>query len=117
MSNDFSETALLADRLIAKQFGDAPRELKDTVLLARNALQKRNKGFALKELRAAEKILKNHPQIAADWQAELYAAWAYFHFLMDEEAKMYQALSRAIRLEPENALIAELRELLGENGK
>jgi Tfp pilus assembly protein PilF len=105
-----------ADRLIAKGFDDAPRELKATIELARSALAQGQKGLALKELRAAERIVKEQ-NLTANWQAELYAAWAFYYLHMGEEREMYQAISKAIRLEPENALIAELRELLRKNGK
>ena len=109
-----SEKLLMAERLIAKQFNDAPRELKATVELARNALSQGQKGLALKELRAAEKIVKEH-KLATDWQAELYAAWAFYHLHMDEERAMYRAIRKAVKLEPQNKLIVELRQLLKKN--
>lgn len=104
------------DRLIAKGFNDAPRELKATIELARNALAQGQKGLALKELRAAERIVKEQ-NLTANWEAELQAAWAFYYLQMGEERKMYLAISKAIRLEPENVLIAELRQLLRTNGK
>ncbi|MCB1660066.1 MAG: hypothetical protein KDI39_17740 [Pseudomonadales bacterium] len=103
-----------ADRLIAKGFNDAPRELKATIELARNALTQGQKGLALKELRAAERILKEQ-NLTANWEAELQAAWAFYYLHMDEEREMYKAIIKAMRLEPENKLIAELRDLLQEN--
>lgn len=105
-----------AERLIAQGFNDAPRELKATIELARNALTQGQKGLALKELRAAERIVKEQ-NLTANWEAELQAAWAFYYLHMDEEREMYQAISKAIRLEPENALIAELRELLRTDSK
>lgn len=109
-----SEKLIMAERLIAKQFNDAPRELKATVELARIALTQGQKGLALKELRAAEKIVKDH-KLTANWQAELHAAWAFYHLHMGEERAMYQAISKAVRLEPQNELIEELRQLLKKN--
>lgn len=103
-----------AERLIAQGFNDAPRELKVTIELARNALAQGQKGVALKELRAAERIVKEQ-NLTANWQAELHAAWAFYYLHMHEERKIFQAISKAIRLEPENALIAELRHLLQED--
>lgn len=44
------EELSLAERLIAKQFNDAPRELKSTITIARRAINQGQKGLALNEL-------------------------------------------------------------------
>jgi hypothetical protein len=101
-----------AQRLLAKQFDDAPRELLATIDLAMNALQNGSKGEALNELNRAHDLVQRHNLEA--WKAEVAAAWAVYHYHNGDMTRMFKAIRYAQRREPDNKRIAALRRVLAE---
>jgi len=99
-----------AQRLLAQQFNDAPKELAATIDLAMNATRQGSMGEALNELnRAHDLVNKNNLE---EWRAEVAAAWAVFYFRTNEPKKMYQAISYAQKREPENKRLLALLNVL-----
>ncbi len=108
------EPLINIEKLLGKEFDNAPRQLKATIQLILNALvQKQNGqndcGQALNNLRQADQIVEeNHLDV---WKAELHAVWAlYYHRgcpnfedkTKTEERLMLQHIRRSQRLEPDN---------------
>ncbi|MCP4421090.1 MAG: hypothetical protein GY805_31145 [Chloroflexi bacterium] len=106
------EPLLRAEKLIAQQFDDAPRELNAAIDLAMNALQQDNFGDALNLLNRAHDLAeKNNLE---EWKAEVSAAWAVYYFRTGDKKEMYQAISYAQRREPENRRIAALMKVISD---
>jgi hypothetical protein len=104
------ESLLRAQRLIAQQMGDAPRELQTTIDLAMRALEDNNMGDSLNLLNRAHDLVQAND--LEEWKAEVSAAWAVYYFRTGDKKKMYQAISFAQRKEPTNKRIAALRRVL-----
>ena len=95
-----------ADRLLAQQFHDAPRELAATVDLAMNALKQGRMGEALNELNRAHDLVSQNN--LDNWRAEVAAAWAVFYYRTNEPQKMRQAINYARKKEPNNRRLLAL---------
>lgn len=109
------ESISRAELLFAQKFGDAPKELRLRIRFALTALAKNSKGEALNELRKADALIKKHK--LDELQAEMHAAWAFYQFHMGEEKEMYHEMAHALRLEPDNHLILELKAILDHQVK
>ncbi|MEJ2750500.1 MAG: hypothetical protein P8183_21715, partial [Anaerolineae bacterium] len=86
MKKDPFEPLNRAERLLAQQFGDAPRELQTTIDLAMNALKQDNFGDALNLLNRAHDLVK--AKALTDWEAEVAAAWAVYYLRTGDEKQM-----------------------------
>jgi hypothetical protein len=110
MKKDPFESLNRAERLLAQQFGDAPRELQTTIDLAMNALKHGNFGDALNLINRAHDLVKEKG--LTEWEAEVAAVWAVYYFHTGDEKQMYKAISFAQRQEPDNKRIEALRKAL-----
>ena len=113
MAKDPFEPLRRAERLLAQQFDDAPRELDTTIDLAMNALAQDNFGDTLNLLNHAHELVEKSN--LEEWKAELAAAWAVYYFRTGDEKKMCQATSYAQRREPENKRITALLQVISSN--
>lgn len=92
-----------------RQFNNAPRELKATINMAIRAIQLKNCGEALNELRRAQKIVDD--QRLESWRAELHVAWVLYYSRNCPELEdnaMWHHIAQAQRLEPGNEGLSEL---------
>ena len=99
-----------AQRLLAQQFNDAPRELAATIDLAMNATRRGSLGEALNELNRAHDLVNKNK--LDEWRAEVAAAWAVFYYRSNEPKKMNQAISYAKKREPNNRRLNALLKVL-----
>lgn len=106
------ESLLRAQRLIAQQMGDAPKELQTTIDLAMNALRQDGFGDALNLLNRAHDLIE-HNQLN-EWKAEMSACWAVFYFRTGNERMMLKAIDYAQKREPTNKRIAALKTVIAD---
>ncbi len=102
------------EKLLGKEFDDAPRQLKAIIQQILSALEKKNAGQnncgeTFNYLRQADKLVQNNQ--LKEWQAELHAVWALYYRhgcpnLEDkgktEDSLMWHHIAYAQRLEPDN---------------
>lgn len=100
----------LANALFTSVTGSKEQQLASNIKQALNALRNNSKGEALSIIRRADKIVQEHNFV--DWEAEMHAVWTVFYYHMKEEQDMLLAIRKAQKLEPNNARIEALRQVI-----
>jgi hypothetical protein len=99
------------ERELARQFGDAPSELKVPLDLALRAIRRERFSEALRELQRAQSLVDNKRDGWADRRAEVAVAWALYYFRSGYEPEpnaMWRKIALTQRLEPENERLEEI---------